>query len=121
MKEQIKHHVSRCIEELRRGALGEESLQRISELADQLPAGRQDLLYLQAARTSVTSEVIGMSLFVNGVASAGPADAEEWPYKTVSEALADGWRIIKFPEMAVLLDERRTYGLGCEFILEKWN
>ena len=35
--------------------------------------------------------------------------------------MADGWRIVKFPELAILLDDRRTYGLGCEFILEKWG
>ncbi len=31
----------------------------------------------------------------------------------------DGWRVIKFPEMALLLQEDQTIGLGCEFILEK--
>jgi hypothetical protein len=35
--------------------------------------------------------------------------------------MADGWRIIKFPEMALLLDEKRTYGFGWEFVLEKWG
>ena len=121
MKEQIKQLVDRCIQDLRRDALEEGSLQRISELADQRPTGRQDLLYLQAAQTSVTSQVIGTRLFVNGDFIDGPADPNEWPYQTVSAAMADGWRIIKFPEMALLLDERRTYGLGCEFILEKWQ
>lgn len=112
--------------ELRRGALREERLRRIAELADRLPAsrlaaGRQDLLYLQAEQTSVTSRVIGMSRFVDGRFSDGPEAADDWPYQTVAQALADGWRIVKFPEMALLLDDRRTYGLGCEFILEKWR
>ena len=48
-----------------------------------------------------------------------PRDPEEWPYKTVLEAVNDGWRIIKFPEMALLVDESRSYGLACEFILER--
>ena len=49
----------------------------------------------------------------------GPADPEEWPYRTVVEAIRDGWRVIQFPNLALLLDEKRSYGLGCEFILER--
>lgn len=130
MRDEIKRQVEACVGELRRGALREERLRRIAELADELadrlPAGRrevgrQDLLYLQAEQTSVTSRVIGMSRFVDGRFSDGPEAADDWPYQTVAQAMADGWRIVKFPEMALLLDDRRTYGLGCEFILEKWR
>lgn len=122
MRDQIKRQVEVCAGELRRNALSEASLRRIAELADRLPpGGRQELLYLQAEQTSVTSRVIGMSLFTGGRFSDGPEDADDWPYQTVAQAMADGWRIVKFPEMAILLDDRRTYGLGCEFILEKWS
>ena len=121
MRDEIKRQVELCLDELRRNALREESLRRIAELADGLPGGRQDLLYLQAEQTSVTSRVIGMGMFVDGEFSDGPEDPDDWPFQTVAEAMADGWRIIKFPEMAILLDDRRTYGLGCEFILEKWR
>ena len=41
--------------------------------------------------------------------------------ESIKDALDDGWRIIKFPEMALLMDESRTYGLGSEFIFEKWR
>ena len=121
MRDEIKRQVDVCLDELRRNALREDSLRRIAELADGLPGGRQDLLYLQAEQTSVTSRVIGMGMFVDGEFRDGPEDADDWPYQTVAEAMADGWRIVKFPEMAILLDDRRTYGLGCEFILEKWR
>ena len=121
MRDEIKRQVELCLDELRRNALREESLRRIAELADGLPGGRQDLLYLQAEQTLVTSRVIGMGMFVDGEFSDGPEDPDDWPFQTVAEAMADGWRIIKFPEMAILLDDRRTYGLGCEFILEKWR
>ena len=121
MRDEIKRQVAVCVEGLRRGALSEESLRRIAELADGIAGGRQDLLYLQAEQTSMTSKVIGMSMFVDGEFTDGPDDPDDWPYQTVGEALADGWRIVKFPEMAILLDDRRTYGLGCEFILEKWG
>ncbi len=121
LREEIKRQVQVCLEALRRNELDEESLQRIAELAERLAGGRQNLLYLQAEQTSVTSRVIGMSLFVDGEFTDGPDDPDDWPYQTVGDALADGWRIVKFPEMAILLDDRRTYGLGCEFILEKWR
>ena len=121
MRDEIKRQVEVCVDELRHGALSEESLRRIAELADGLAGGRQDLLYLQAEQTSMTSSVVGMSMFVDGEFTDGPDDPDDWPYQTVGDALADGWRIVKFPEMAILLDDRRTYGLGCEFILEKWR
>ena len=44
-----------------------------------------------------------------------------WRYETVIDAINDGWRVISFPNMALSLDENRTYGLGFEFVLEKWN
>ena len=119
MKEQITRQVDRCIQELRRNELTEESLRRIGELAAQLGEGRQDLLYLQAAQTSVTSQVIGMSMFVDGEFVDGPDDADDWPYQTVAEALADGWRIIKFPELALMMHDQLNYGLGYEFVLER--
>ena len=121
MRDEIKRQVDVCMDELRRNVLHEKSLRRIAELADGMAGRRQDLLYLQTEQTSVTSRVIGMSMFVDGEFCDGPDDPDDWPYQTVGEALADGWRIVKFPEMAILLDDRRTYGLGCEFILEKWR
>ena len=121
MRDEIKRQVEACIDELQRDVLREESLRRIAELAGRICIGPQDLLYLQAERTSVTSRVIGMGMFVDGECTEGPEDPDSWPYQTVGEAMGDGWRIIKFPEMSILLDERRTYGLGCEFILEKWR
>ena len=97
MRDEINRQVEVCLDELRRGELSEESLRRIAELADGPAGGRQDLLYLQAEQTSMTSRVIGMSMFVGDEFSDGPEDPDDWPYQTVAEALADGWRIVKFP------------------------
>ncbi len=33
--------------------------------------------------------------------------------------MRQGWRVVKFPELALLLDESRSYALGCEFVLER--
>ena len=38
----------------------------------------------------------------------------------VIDAIQDGWRVIKFPELALWADENRTYEVGGEFVLEKW-
>tara|TARA_Y100000590_G_scaffold459715_1_gene617475 strand:+ start:3926 stop:4117 length:192 start_codon:yes stop_codon:yes gene_type:complete len=62
-----------------------------------------------------------MSLVENGKVYDGSDNSEDWPYKTVLDAINEGWRIIKFPEMALLMDQDRTYGLGREFILERWS
>ena len=64
----------------------------------------------------VTDRINGMSIVVHD----GPDDPDDWPYQTVHEAMLDGWHIIKFPEMALMMaGEETTYGLGCEFILAK--
>lgn len=122
----IREQVERCIEELRRGELTEEGLQGVLDSIDRRREQRgrkrrQDLLYLQTRSTSIDYPVLGMRILENGVLSDGPRDPDEWPYKTVLEAVNDGWRIIKFPEMALLLDESRSFGLACEFILERWR
>ena len=120
----IREQVERCIEEFRRGELTEEGLQGVLDSIDRRKERRgrkrrQDLLYLHTRSTSIDYPVLGMRILENGVLSDGPRDPDEWPYKTVLEAVNDGWRIIKFPEMALLLDESRSFGLGCEFILER--
>ena len=39
----------------------------------------------------------------------------------MAQAREGGADMLFAPEMALLLDEKRTYGLGCEFILEKYD
>ena len=120
MKIQIKQQLEACIEALRRGELTEARLREVIETLDATP-NCQDLLYLQAGGTSPASGVHGMLIVQDGQISEGPPNPEDWPYKTVLDAVRDGWRIIQFPNLALLMDESRTYGLGCEFILEKWR
>ena len=78
---------------------------------------RQDLLYLQAAATGLDSPVHGVLLVENG--EIVEPEESRWPYRTVLDAIRDGWRVIQFPNLALMMDESRTYGLGCEFILER--
>jgi dihydroxyacid dehydratase/phosphogluconate dehydratase len=115
----IKQQLEACIEKLRRNELTEQDLRQIMGAVDPPPRKCQDLLYLQANTTSVAARVLGMAMLENGKLSDGPANPEQWPYQTVLDALKDGWRVIQFPNLALLMDESRAYALGCEFILER--
>ena len=114
----IKNQVETCIDELKRGTLTENGLRRIAEIADEVRA-MQDILYLHAAANSPISEVLAMRIVESGEISDGPENPADWPYQTVLEAIRDGWSVVKFPELALMMDESRTYSLGFEFILER--
>ena len=116
--EPAKQQLEQCLDKFRAGELTEEDLLRALETANsQRP---QRLLYLQAESTLVTDRINGMSIVDRDGVHDGPDDPGDWPYQTVHEAMLDGWRIVKFPEMALMMaGEETTYGLGCEFILEK--
>ena len=118
MKKTIKQQVEKCVEYLNSGNLIESSLLKIIELIDH--SKTQDILYLQAKSTSLTSEILGMRIIEDCLISDGPAYPKDLPYHTVLEAINDGWRVIKFPEMSLMLDGSRTYGLGFDFILERY-
>ncbi len=112
-------NIERCVERLRAGTLREQDLARVRDELESSGTPRQDILYLQARSTDLASEVVGMRLVRNGAMYEGADDPNEWPYQSVLDAIQDGWRVIEFPNLALLLDESRAYGLGVEFILEK--
>lgn len=116
----IRQQVERCLEEFARGKLTGISLRAILEALDETPP-RQQLLFLRVQGSTIDSGVVGMMMLENGEINEGPSDPEDWPYKTVIDAIQDGWRVIKFPELALWLDETRTYEVGGEFVLEKWR
>ena len=80
---------------------------------------KQNLLYLTAATTSPAAVVTSMNLVEDGKLKDVPENPDDWAYQSVLDAINDGWRVIKFPEQALLLSEERNYGLGCEYVLEK--
>ena len=118
-----KQQIQEWLDRLRAGTLVEADLQqaldRLDGISDEDSPKQQRLLYLNTGNTGVDSQVLGMALVENGEILEGPDDVDAWPYNSVLEAMDDGWRVIKFPEMALLLQEDKTFGLGCEFILEK--
>jgi len=120
MGQMVIQQVEGWSEALQKGTLTAERLRQVSDDLRRGGAGQQDLLYLQAGQTSVASQVIGFSLVEGGeVVEQHPGDP--WPYETVLDAMRDGWRIVQFPNLALVPDENRPTGLGCEFILEKWR
>ena len=111
------------VTDLRNGILTESLLrQKIADLAAETDKRRQDILYLQVGTTSPASQVIGMTYIEGGVLNEASPDPDEWQYQTVLDAVQDGWRIISFPNMALLaMSDEDAYGLGFEFILERWR
>ncbi len=116
--QQAKQRLEQCLSRFRAGTLTEQDLEQALKCLDEPTCQR--LLYLQANNTSVTSQIEGMSLVDDEGVHDGPDNPDDWPYQTVYEAMQDGWRIVDFPEMTLMLvGEEETHGLGCEFILEK--
>jgi hypothetical protein len=115
----LEEDLAECLALLRGGGL---TVERLQEAVDSLNTDgccRQDLLYLQTLFSSVTSPVNGMALIQGGQVVPAPEDPDQWPYASVLDAINDGWRVISFPNLALMMDDSETYGMGCEFILEK--
>ena len=113
--------ISSTVRRLEQGTLTKEQLlEAFGNLAGR-NGRRQDLLYLQAVESGLDSNLIGFKMMRGGRFVDEPDSEEDWPYRNVLEAINEGWRVIGFPNMALCLDENRTYGLGFEFILEKWS
>ena len=82
---------------------------------------KQDLLYLTTGTTAPDAQLLSINLVEDRIIQSLPQNADESPYQILLDAINDGWRIIKFPEQALLLNEDTSYGLGCEYVLEKIN
>lgn len=120
---ELKQRLEQCLAHVRAGTLTEAEILDIIKTVDDAITRRpqQSLLYIQAPTSHPYSTVIGMSIFEEGKNADGVNEKGEFLYKSIKEALDDGWRIVKFPEMTLAMDEQNTYGLGYEFILERWR
>lgn len=104
------------------GELTVEEIDRALALVRDGQAGRkQSLLYLHAPTTNPHSAVVGISIYEDGADSDGLDENGDFRYRSIKEALDDGWRIIKFPEASLAMNEQDNYGLGYEFVLERWR
>ena len=75
----------------------------------------QDLLYLQTANTQLTSEVLGIALYVGGAEVELPSTPTVALHQRTGGDLPRAARG-EVPWLALLLDDSRSYGLGCEFV-----
>ena len=118
----VTNQIDDCIEQLERGELSADHLRSLREAISSTPSAgtlRQDVLYMQTVFSSVTSQINGISMIRDGQVLEMPEDPEDWPYASVLEAMNDGWRIVSFPNMALMMDDARSHGVGNEFIFER--
>ena len=110
------------VADLKKGALTAKGLRAGIAAAAAANRTRQDLLYLHCSTTSPASSVQGISMFEGGREQELSSDPEEWPYQSVLDAIAEGWRVISFPDMSLLtLSADEFHGLGFLFVLERWS
>jgi hypothetical protein len=116
---EIKTQLQLCLEHFRAGKLSEEDLQAAADLVNR--PKKQSILYIQAPTTVPHDTAIGMSIFEEGKDPEGVDENGEFLYPSLKAALEDGWRIVKFPGMTSGMDDQNSYGLGFEFVLERWR
>jgi len=82
---------------------------------------RQRLLYLHARTPSVFSTIIGCTPIepIPGYKTEISAEEVEVPYKSVHDAIVDGWQVIQFPHLQAPFDDRELDVVGYEFILQR--
>lgn len=82
---------------------------------------KQRILYIHAQTPNILSPVIEMTFYEPkpGVQIELSAEAPEWPYASVHEAVCDGWRVVQFPLQQAVIDDASIDLPGYEFILEK--
>ncbi|MCY4372742.1 MAG: hypothetical protein OXC31_03145 [Spirochaetaceae bacterium] len=82
---------------------------------------RQRLLYLHAVNPSIYSHLVAAAIHepVAGAVTEIDPQAPEPPYRTVHDAIVDGWRVVHFPQQRAPFDDREIDVIGHEFILEK--
>jgi len=100
---------------------GQLVVEDLDGLYERLSAARnsQRLLYLYALQPTVRASLVASTL-QDTVCQIDPL-AQEIAYQCVMDAIADGWRVIHFPDHRAPFQEGRMDMLGYEFILEKYG
>ena len=119
--------LERCLQRFHDGHLKAEDLERAmaaaaaAMAAGELAHGQQSLLYVQTTSTDPYSDILGMSIYEEG-ADHDAVDAQgQFLYGSIRDAQADGWCIIRFPEVSLMIHDQLNYGLGYEFVLERFR
>ena len=93
----------------------------LDRLEDLVTPPRQQLLYLTAQSTNLRSGVVGWVLYDPTKDQEPKVPSDEPPYKSVLDAVTDGWHVLQFPisKMYEYKDLGNDY-VGFDFILQKW-
>ena len=117
---QIEQWIHSAQEKIDNGGLCQTDLDHLSSILLSQHI-RQRILYIHAVTPSIRSQLIAMSLhepIKDQIAEIDP-DYDEWPYRSVHDAVLDGWQIVQFPDQRANFDDREIDILGYEFILQK--
>jgi hypothetical protein len=117
MKAAITEWLATSRQKLQAGMLVLEDLDRLAAIVEE---SRQLVLYLNSKSSNMRSPVASWMLYDATQPQEPTLPSQQPPYESVLAAVADGWRIVQFPDI-----KRYTYQgvnndyLGFEFILEK--
>ena len=91
----------------------------------QSPRARQQILFLQLANPDLAASTIGWALY-DGAAPKGArqmqsGDQSEPPYRSVLDAMRDGWFVLQVPTLPYFVAgrEHETGHLPYEYVLER--
>jgi len=117
----IKLWIEKARTKVTEGRFSEEDLNELASNCDMNSKLRQRLLYLHADTPSPRSGILSMYLVepVPGGAAVRLSAGPEFAYKTVHEALIDGWQIVHFPDHRAAVSDREIDIYGYEFVLQK--
>lgn len=92
----------------------------VDRLVDLLRQPTQQILYLYSKSTNMRSALASWMLYDASQPQEPTLPSAEPPYASVLAAIADGWRVVQFPDPTrySYQDVDNDY-LGYEFILEK--
>ena len=82
---------------------------------------RQRLLYLHAVTPSIYANLVAAAIHepVAGAVTEIDPQAPELPYRSVHDAIVEGWRVVHFPQQRAPFEDREIDLIGHEFILER--
>ena len=118
----IKKHLDEYRHKLERDQLQIADLDQLEELLTTLVnRQKQMIMYLHSKSTNMRSPLSGWAIYDPYRDDVPELTSQEAPYKSVLDAVSDGWRILQFPrpENFPFSDIDNSY-LTFEFILEKF-
>jgi hypothetical protein len=120
--EELELWLTKARAKLEGGAICTADLDELSQIIHaKRTSVRQRLLYLHATTPNICSQVIGMAEHEPVAESITEitTEGDQWPYRSVHDAILDGWQVIHFPDQRVPFDDQEIDILGYEFILQK--